>query len=828
MMLEPRFRRVAGIRRPFVDREGALRAFDEELAAVGNRPRVLNITGIGGIGKSRLLREFQDRVGESCRTALLDLQLPPLRQQDTALAVLRSQLGAQGIRFDRYDIAYTALWQRLHPHLKISREQLPLIDESEVLGQILDGAAGVPVFGTVVGLLRLLDGAPGRLRRWRRLREDPTLRELDSLSGSDLVDAVTFLFAEDLRAATEKRKPYVLFVDAFEALLGENVRAGRTAAVDGWLRDLIVQLDRGLVVVASREPLRWEAYNRGWSEFIRTFALDDLPMSARLELLEASGVADPDERMEIARASAGVPFYLHLALDTRQQHADRAVATAVSREEILERFLQHVDPQEVRFLELLSVARTFDFEIFAAIAQKFRLPGHRMAWESLTSYSFVYPAGPHQVQLHQLMVAALRHRLSPELNREVHRILRSVWDQRAARGDGHAGSGVVGHVAALREATYHALHAGEITDEQLIEYADQIIAWGGTQGIGGVLEDVHAYLGAGHGQVSEDLARAARYLDAEAALLVGDAGRAAELTQDAGERTDSLVDGRLAVTGAHARRILGQTAQALRMYTAVWETQDTEVRLVAGLWAADLHMAQGRFRQAADLADSIRAACPKDELLGDAARLLHLAYRFAFDFDGAGRWLAEATTRYRQAGTVIGQANIAVNQVELLAWTDPALALDVADKAIELQKQVGARHELGKAYTAIALAHLRLGDLDRAHLALGIACEVLEQAGYRSGRARAELVRAMLCAREGATERAVQSAVAAVREFEIVEVYPTFVLAAATVLDSVGMPQREVTEAAARARRAIQPFDSLDALEDRIAWHLAAFLGTTP
>lgn len=829
MPLGPRFRRAA-LGRPFVNRVGAISAFDQAMAVVGPGPRVLNVTGVGGIGKSRLLGELQARVADRCRTGLLDLQLPSLRNQDAALATLRMRLGSQGVRFDRFDLAYAALWQRLHPHLRLTPRELPLIQESELLADIADGAAGIPVFGTVIGLVKLLDKTSSRVRRWRSLHDDPTLGELDDLPNAELIDAVTYLFAEDLRDATTADRSYLLLVDGYEALVAGHVRAGRTAAPDVWLRDLLAQLDRGLTVVASREPLRWEAYAADWSRIVSGFPLDDLPMDARLELLEVCGVAGEQERQRIAEASAGVPFYLHLAVDTRDQgEASDDGRAPVSPEEIRERFLQHVDPGEVRSLELLSVARMFDLEIFQAVTRAFGLPDHRLAWESLTAYSFVYPAGTERVQLHQLMATVLCKRLSAEVSGEVHRLLRSLWDARAGSGQGADDGGGRG-VGALREAAYHGLLAGELSGEELLRYVDRIAARGGTQGITGVLRDVQVFLAEHPTQPSADLTLAARCIEVERTLLVGDTSRAAELTPDSGQPASTPVGARLAVAGGNARRILGRTAEALEIYDAVWRGHHIVERLAAGLWAADLHMAQGRFRAAVDLANEVRQLCPDDrqELLGDLSRLLYLTYRFDFDFEQATKHLELAAGHYQAAGTVIGLANIATNQTELLAWTDPAGAIAAADRAAELQREIGALPELGKVYTAVALAHVRLGELARADAALSLACEALERADYRSGRARAELVRAARLARAGVVAGAVESAREAVSELEAAEVYPTLVLAAATLLDLLDAPDPAVTAAAERARRGIQPIDQSEGLQDRIAAWILVLIGRHP
>lgn len=516
---------------------------------------------------------------------------------------------------------------------------------------------------------------------------------------------MTYLFAQELN----EQGRYLLCVDAYEALVS-SPQLGRASWSDVWLRDLVWQLDRGLVVLAGREPPGWQRHHPQWAERIHEVTVDGLPLDARIELLEALGVNTPQQARALAEESAGLPYYLRLAREVG--------SGAGAFPQLEERFLHMVEPEVVRLLELLSVARVFDRTAFTSLATHIGMRADVLMWETLIGYSFVSTAGTDTLQLHQLMAQAVRARLSARMQHELHQVLHEMWRDRASATESPR---------AWQEAAYHGSRMAAPSMDVLVECGEQMARLEGQAGLQASLADLPE---------RPELPRLRMLWQAESALLVGDAAAAAAATSARVELAPGAdeVDARLAVAAAHARRIAGNTHEALVRYGRVWSAYQGPVALGAGAWFADLQMAQGRFADAISVASQVAGRCPSERqaLLGDLARLTFLAHRFLFDSDTAVSHLERARAHYRAAGHVVGLANAATNTVELSAVTDPEAAIATAAEAIAAQQHLGAEHELGKTYTALALAHLRLGELDQSRHALDEAVAVLDRCGYRS------------------------------------------------------------------------------------------------
>ncbi len=790
MAFTPRFISAAE-RRPFVDRLEPLEEFRRRVAAISEQsgPVVLNLSGIGGIGKSRLLSEFSKSLPESIPQATLDLQAPSLRQVDTALGGLRKQLARHRINFARFDIAYSVYWQRFNPHLELSRKELPFIEQSQILSEIADSAVGLPLFATASSLVRLVSRAFSSTRRWATVREDSYLAGLDELPAENLGDALSYFFAHDIdQHARETSRGYVLFIDTHEALTSTN---SHRADADGWLRDLAQQLTGGVCVIAGREALRWEIADPAWAEHLTSVPVSDLPPEASDELLLASGVDVVEVRRKLTASSRGLPFYLQLVADTWDGSDSRVAGPAApqSLAGLLEKLLRNVERQEVDLLRLLSPLRRFDRQVVSAVADEFRLPNHDGIWDSLTNYSFVLQE-PHGYRLHDLMRDALRERISAAEAQRVDMAAFRLWRRRLSSER---------TVPAAGEALFHGIASKAIRPADVHAVGDLL----GAAGLSSSLIDLGAEFMATPG-LDPEISGALIALTAQSLLNLT---RISDLLVllDACPRVDSRsTTERLDLVRGHALRITGRTVESMEIFGRLWEgATNSTVRSAAGLWLGDIHMVQGRFLQAATIAQEIAAdadASRSDR--GNAARLMCLADKFRFDFPSAQANLERARALFHEGGDSVGLGLIEVNEIEVLAWLHPEHALERHRRVLETYIQ-DVPAEIGKAHTAAAQASLLSGDAVRAESLCRTAAVHLERAHYRSGAARNLMTWGLAAAAQGNDAQAIETTRRGLSELDGVEVYPTLAVLAAAVFRLLGVEDDEVRSAGERALRRV-------------------------
>jgi ADP-ribosylglycohydrolase len=348
--------------RLFTNRYEASRDFAARINDDPPRRAVVFYTGLGGNGKTALLRHFQDRccfrvedrgqwreivsypdelfassLGQapSARpvpVSYLDFGARPSglnRPQEafSALFMVKRQLARHRVDTHRFDLAAIAYLRKtgLDPG-ELLRELFPG-GQLGLAADLADALLNLPVVRTGSAIFdlvnRRLDDAFGRWRLQRRVPPQVANEILALPAEPDLADALPRYFAADLADALQPSGEHariVLLFDTYEAFDGEAVAERRTYLTDlagaRWFRSLLghLPLDRGVVaIVAGRTEPRWSqaVHERIPDRFVDLRSIGPLDARFADRYLAEAGVADPVLRRTLIRHASIAPGAVH-------------------------------------------------------------------------------------------------------------------------------------------------------------------------------------------------------------------------------------------------------------------------------------------------------------------------------------------------------------------------------------------------------------------------------------------------------------------------------------------------------------------------------------
>jgi tetratricopeptide (TPR) repeat protein len=378
----------------FTDRDDQ-RAIFRRLLDSATEPPVLMFYGVGGSGKSWLLKQLRQETPADIPSALLDFDVAAgghgfVLDPAAALHEIRRQLRKPAPRFD---LAFAMLRHK---------QGVPT-DSDHWLIELLAELAGVVPGGSFAlkklsrPLLARLKGTPPQLAH-----------DLHAMTTQEIGEKLVDYLAEDLREALETHLQQavrvVLFFDTFEAvgagLQNEEQRRFR----EQWVRDVASNFDFALTVIAGQNRLNWDEADCRWSEYLEQHII--------------GGLSEPDARRFLTDCEIGGALQNAILTTTLEEGgghhcyslglcADIVAAERrkgqVSLAETLEfrpqdweslarRFLKSLDSDsERRWIERLALTPRFD----EAAARNAFSPQPSVLqdaeWGALLDYSFVLP-----------------------------------------------------------------------------------------------------------------------------------------------------------------------------------------------------------------------------------------------------------------------------------------------------------------------------------------------------------------------------------------------------------------------------------------------------
>jgi tetratricopeptide (TPR) repeat protein len=361
--------------------------------------RLLIIYGVGGVGKSSLLRIFR----LNCKREKISVALASGDEDRSVLEVLTTwttDLRTSGIKLPTLE---KALRQFQSIQSKVDDKSRKIVADSnkamdlagktaaktiETLGGAAIGAAVgsvVPVIGTVVGALggAIFGTSVEALMDW--LGGFLTKQEINFLL--DPSKRLTEIFLSDLTKVAASRR-VILMLDTYEQL----------NSLDAWVCQLAKRLSANvLLVVAGREMVDWDRDWPGWLAQAEVQTLIPLTDTDIRELIhryyatQIGGVLDSSQVDKIVRFSHGLPMAVTTAvrLWVKYKVHDFEEVESEALVDLVRRIREGVPPEVIPLLETTAVLRYFNKEILRDVTGRSDIDAH---YEEIKRFPFVKSA----------------------------------------------------------------------------------------------------------------------------------------------------------------------------------------------------------------------------------------------------------------------------------------------------------------------------------------------------------------------------------------------------------------------------------------------------
>ncbi len=496
----------------FTDVEYLRDAFKNAVAAPTLTKRLLVIHGVGGVGKSSLLRMFRLH----CKSVKVPVALASGDEAKSALDVLgrwTDDLKADSVAFPSFGKTfehYRAIQAKVDERAKKAQDARGRAADiagkatsktAEAVGGALAGAAigsVIPGIGTTIGgaLGGVLGGMGAEaLVDW--LRGFLPKPDIDLLL--DPAKKLTDDFLTDVAQAADKRH-IVLMLDTFEQM----------TALDDWARDAaqrvgqVANLSHGvLFVIAGRALPDW---SRAWQSWMANAQVEELkPMTEdnMRELVQRyyatmrGGEPNPAQVEAIIRFARGLPMVVTSAVQLWVKYGveDFQSVKAEIVANLVDRLMEGVPSALIPALEAAAIVHWFDQPILRAVTG---LVDVRDVYNELRRFPFVR-VRVEGLALHDAVREIVDENVraqDSERHRELHERAAAYFEKRLGQAETSEVSKDFGSLAERLglERLYHRVRADEEAGIKLFqEMAEELVRYRLVNRLRALLNDANNY-----------------------------------------------------------------------------------------------------------------------------------------------------------------------------------------------------------------------------------------------------------------------------------------------------------------------------------------------
>jgi hypothetical protein len=447
---------------------------------------VLGIHGIGGIGKSRLLAQFQALTEE------YDTESDRLKRDEPVLVARLDLQSHKGI----LDFLI-AIYEQLEPRMEFPNFEAGLKQRQEIEDRLRKSdnihkgtlqtlslgvsslIKGVPFVGELIGETlaspaQIEAAISGIYRAVGRKEGDFWMKPEDELTNRLLAD---------LEPISEKYR-FVLMFDTYE-LIG---------IFDEWVRErFLPRLGKHtLMVVAGRHSLEERGWQR-YSSLMWQFEVPPFSHNESREYLEKKGVTDTQVVTSLADRTDGHPLTLSMFAELVAQ--GEVIGTDLMRsaesKKVIQQLLKSIReriPESLQMaLEICAVLRVMNEDSLAYMLDQDDVG---LIFDQVRAFDFV-KMSPNGIVLHDTVGSAINDELlwrSPNYYHNLHNKASQFYGEMLTRGS------ITEHYNYELERLYHRIRANENEGMNLFkEMANGFVLYGQPDQLRRLLVDVYSY-----------------------------------------------------------------------------------------------------------------------------------------------------------------------------------------------------------------------------------------------------------------------------------------------------------------------------------------------
>jgi len=428
-----------------------LRDFFQNMATTpSSSKRILVIYGVGGVGKSTLLRMFS----LFCRRKQIPVGLFDLGEAKDAIGILDSlakDLAGGGITLRRFSSTlqrYRNTWMKVN---RMGAESTGFkVGKTAARALVEVAGAVVPVVGPFVSVL----GDVGVEAFMERLQGSLSKSEIELYLNP--VELLTEAFLTDVAKEATRRR-LVLILDTYERIISSDL--------DRWVMEWLRGLHPNVLVVIAGRSFPVEAWDRAWPgwtvqarvEELKPMGEDDLRTLIQRYCKAFQGEVEPSQLEALVSFANGLPLVATTAtrlVALYNVKEFQAVKTQVIAN-LVDRLLEEVPEDLARIVEASATLRWFDRAVLRAVLGR-EIPD--ATYRELCVFPFVRPVREGKLAIHDVMREFIDENLriqDPERHRLWHKRAAKYFGQIMEEGEGDD------REKFFLERLYHLIRANE-------------------------------------------------------------------------------------------------------------------------------------------------------------------------------------------------------------------------------------------------------------------------------------------------------------------------------------------------------------------------------